>query len=149
MEFKIKYPGLSETLRYLKAQAKLSIPFAADFLPAGHMTPEEVFNFLKGEVIYFNDPYRTELLQKMPTLFGENNQHNIYGAGDCDCFTIAALASLYAKGYRDLGIRLASYSINNPTHIYAVVNNQAFDLTNKKFDTERPYRYFQTIPVKF
>lgn len=149
MKYKILYPGLDRVLLALKAQAKESVPFARSFLPDGEMSPGEIFNFLKGEVMYMNDPDGIELLQSTKTLFTEQNIHNIYGAGDCDCFTITALACLYAKGYRDIGIYLVGRSPSSPVHIYAAVYSIPFDLTNDRLGQERNYPYKQHLQVKF
>lgn len=143
------YPGLSETLLCLKDQADESIPFANKFLPNGKMSPEEIFDFLKDEVTFMYDPEPDEVLQCMQTLFSKNNVHSFYGAGDCDCFTIAALASLYAKGYRNIGIVLAGRNKKVPVHIYAYVNDIPFDLTNDEIGQERSYPFKQRIPVAF
>lgn len=114
------------------------------------MTPREIFDFLRGEVVYTSDPEGIELLQSMQTLFGTGNKHGIYGAGDCDCFTIAALASLIAKGYAPgLKIVLVGRSKVAPVHIYCSVFGVPFDLTNNKIGKERPYPYQQSLDFRF
>lgn len=148
MKLKIPYPGLSETLLYLKKQVIFSVPFAIDYLPPGTMSIREIWDMLKEDTIYFNDPYRIELLQSMPTLFGEENQHKIYGAGDCDCFTIAALTCLTVKGYTNLKVCLAGRNEYTPAHVYVQVNDLVFDLTNKELGKERPYPYIQRLQFK-
>jgi len=148
MKLKIPYPGLSETLLYLKKQVIFSMPFAKEYLPAGKMTIPEIWEMLKADTIYFNDPYRIELLQSMPTLFGEENQHHIYGAGDCDCFTIAALTCLTIKGYKNIFVCLAGRNQYAPAHIYVQVDGIIFDLTNSVLGKERPYPYIQRLPFK-
>jgi len=143
------YESLDRTLIMMKRQVIDSLPFAIDFLPEGKMKPSSIFNFLKEETIYFSDPSGIELLQSMPTLFGNNNQHGIYGAGDCDCFTIAALASLIAKGYESgTGIFLVGRSKYCPVHIYASIYGVPFDLTNNKLGQERNYPYKQYLKFK-
>lgn len=113
------------------------------------MRPAEVFDFLKSEVVYKHDPPGVELLQSMPTLFSEDNVHGIYGAGDCDCFTTASLASLCVKGYNSgLGIYLVGRSKDAPVHIYAAIHSIPFDLTNNKLGQERHYPYKQFLPVR-
>jgi len=147
--FKIPYPSLEKTLQMLKAQTICSFPFARKFLPSDVITKMQIFNHLKKNIMYKSDPKDIELIQSMSTLFTENNQHGIYGAGDCDCFTVAALASLYVKGYRNLKIALAGYNKNIPSHIYVIVDNVAFDLTNKTFGKERNYPFKQYLKVRF
>jgi hypothetical protein len=149
VKLKVPYKDLDHTLLMLKEQVKASIPFARSFLPPGKMTPEQIYRFLSRNCTYVNDPDGIELLQSMRTLFSDRNRHGIYGAGDCDCFTIAALASLYVKGYGNgLGIYLTGRSKNAPSHIYAAIYKVPFDLTNEKFNEERYYPYKQHIPVK-
>lgn len=149
MRIKKKYPGLNLVLVALKIQAIDSLHFARSFLPEKKMTPEEIFDFLKKEVVYYNDPKDIELLQSMPTLFGWENIHSIYGAGDCDCFTITALACLHTKGYKNLKLILAGRDPNNPCHVYANVNNTPFDLTTTAAGTERKYPYKQELIFTF
>jgi hypothetical protein len=153
MEIFKKYKSLEETLRCIKLQAKDSFDFARSFLPPGEMTGKQIFDFLKQHIVYKNDPPGIELLQSFQTLCSIKNKHGIYGAGDCDCFTIAALACLHVKGFKNIGIVLTGRSKNSPVHIYAYIQNKSliipFDLTNKKYGYERPYPYKQKIPVVF
>lgn len=132
----------------MKIQIIDSVNFAQSFLPFGKMSIEDIFNFLKKEVTYTSDPKDVELLQSMETLFTWENVHGVYGAGDCDCFTIASIASLYAKGYRDLEVVLAGRSINYPVHVYSKVNGISFDLTNKEIGKIRPYTFLQALKIK-
>lgn len=149
MKYKVPYHSLERTLLALKAQAYESVDFCKHFLPNGKMNPREVFNFLKREVVYYNDPEGIELLQSTKTLFSEDNYHGIYGAGDCDCFTLTALAALHCKGYRDIGIYLVGRSKDAPVHIYAAVNKIPFDLTNGEMGKERNYPFKQYLQVVF
>lgn len=144
------YVSLSETLLMLKKQVRDSIPFAETFLPGNVDTPKQIFNFLRGEVVYFNDPEHIELLHSMPSLFSSKNQHGIYGAGDCDCFTIACLASLISKGYLKNFVILTGRSAKNAVHIYCKTLDDngkkvTLDLTNKIFNYERFYPYKQEL----
>lgn len=148
IKFKKPYVSLEYTLLMLKEQAKRSVPFARRFLPAHHMTPAEMFDFLKSEVIYINDPDGVELLQSMPTMFSENNFHGIYGAGDCDCFTLTSLACFAAKGWNNCNVVLVGRDHAAPVHIYSMVNGIAFDLTNATFGKERNYKFKQILPIK-
>lgn len=148
MKYKILYPGLEPVLLALKEQVRDSLKFARHFLPPGAMTPAEIFVFLKNETVYRNDPDGIELLQSMQTVFTEENVHGLYGAADCDCMTICSLASLYVKGYRNIGIYLVGRSPSAPVHIYAAVYGVPFDLTNKKIGQERKYPYRQYLAFK-
>jgi len=143
------YDSLEDTLLMLKKQVRDSVPFAAKVLPAGRMTPEAIFRWLKSRVIYCNDPDGVELLQSMPTLLSYNNRHGVPGCGDCDCFTISALACLIAKGYGDsVGIYLVGRSKQAPVHIYAAIFHKPFDLTNNNLGQERGYPYKQYLDFR-
>lgn len=147
IKFKKDYVSLAHTLIMLREQARRSVPFAKRFLPSGHMTPAELFDFLKSETIYMNDPDGIELLQSMPTLFSQNNFHGIWGAGDCDCFTLTSLACFKAKGMNNCKIVLVGRDAAAPVHIYTMVNGIPFDLTNSTIGVERKYKYKQVLPV--
>lgn len=150
MEKRIKYKNLNHALRLFKTQVTESIPYALEELPRFE-TPEEAFKYLRKKVTYKRDPKGVELFQTMPTLF-ENNFHGITGAGDCDCFTIAALATLIANGFTNCGIVLVGRNPLTPVHIYAYVDYNGkrnyFDLTNRTYDYERSYPFRQEIPYK-
>lgn len=147
---RMRYKNLDHALRLFRNQVSESIPYALEELPRFE-TPEAAFKWLKQNVVYKKDPKGVELFQTLHTLL-KNNFHGIPGAGDCDCFTIAALATLIANGFTDCGIVLVGRNALTPVHIYAYVdyNGQRhwFDLTNKKFDFQRPYPYRQEIPYK-
>lgn len=151
-----RYKDLNYALRKFRGQVSESIPYAIENFPS-MSTPEEIFDYLKKRTTYVNDPKGRELFQTLPTLF-ENNEHGIPGAGDCDCFTIAALATLIANGFKNCGIVLGGRNPFCAVHIWAYVDDKgkryALDLTNKKFDTTRigtgpkHYSYTQYIPYK-
>lgn len=108
-------------------------------------SPEHLFDFLKTNTIYKNDPPGIELVQSAGTLF-ENNYHGIKGAGDCDCFTVLALSCLSVLNYQT-GILLYRNG-EQFTHIAAaLVDDQerpiAFDLTASKYGELRKYRKIQ------
>ena len=152
MELKKKYKDLDDTLFHLKLQVKHSLPFARIVVPE-FSHPEELFDWLKKRVTYKNDPPSTELLQSMQTLLS-GNYWGIKGAGDCDCFTIATLASAIVNGWDDLYIVLVGRQKSHPVHIYSVIywkgERMVIDLTNKNFNQERDsYKYFQEIPVNW
>ena len=150
MEKRMQYKNLNHALRLFKKQVTESIPYALEELPKFD-SPQEAFKYLRKLVTYKKDPQGVELFQTLPTLI-ENNFHGITGAGDCDCFTIAALATLIANGFTDCGIVLVGRSPLNPVHIYAYVDvngkREYFDLTNRTYNYERPYPYRQEIPYK-
>lgn len=114
-------------------------------------TPQQVFDWLKLRTTYKHDPKNIELFQTLETLL-QNNFHGVPGAGDCDCFTIAALGLLIANGFNNCGIVLAGRSPLYPVHIWAYCDYEGkrynLDLTNKYFDQTRHYPYTQYIPLR-
>lgn len=148
MQLREQYRDINHTLKMLIVQVYDSIPYAAEQCP--RMNPEQIFNWLKLQTVFRNDPPGVELLQSYPTLM-ENNQHGIPGAGDCDCFTIAAIACLKVNGYDDIAIVLRGRNTETPVHIYPAVLNgkkwQPFDLTEKFYGSERKYPYKQILPI--
>lgn len=151
MILKKKYTTLNDALKLFRLQVIESINFLnKNFEPEG-LSPEEIFNYLKKNTTYIKDPKGVELFQTYQTFFYKNF-HRMPGAGDCDCFTIAALAELYFNNYRNIGIVLVGRSRIKPVHIYAYVKNGSeynyLDLTNKVFNFERNYPYRQHIPLK-
>lgn len=150
MVSKQPYQNLAHALKRFRIQVSESIPYALQNFPPLD-TPEKIFNYLKLRTTYRKDPKGVELFQTLPTLL-ENNYHGTTGAGDCDCFTIAALSTLLANGFTDSGIVLAGRNPLTPVHIwaYTIVNGQRYelDLTNKLFNTTRPYSHLQSIPYK-
>lgn len=150
MVAKFLYKDINQVLYYIIIQIKEGLPFAYT-LPEFH-SPKKIFYFLKANTFYKNDFTGVELLQSLPTLLTENNRHGIKGAGDCDCFTIAALTILIANGFKENYIYLVGRSKMAPVHIYCstVYNGKEYymDLTNPKFNTIRKnYKYFQKIAV--
>lgn len=143
------YRDLNHALGYLKKQVEASLPYALHKCPK-LSSPEAIFNWLKLRTTYKHDPRGIELFQSLQTLLGEANFHKIRGAGDCDCFTIAALALLLANGFTDCGIVLAGRSPLTAVHIWAYCNYQGrrvnLDLTNAYYNQTRHYPYTQHIP---
>jgi hypothetical protein len=144
------YKSLQHTIKCLKKQVIDSLPYIAKYVPSDISTPEELFYFLKDLITYKKDPPGVELLQSVQTLF-DNNFHGKSGHGDCDCFTILALASFEHLGFDPSQVALAGRSEFKPSHIYTRVwdkkkNRYAvFDLTNPYYDMERKYNYKQYI----
>jgi hypothetical protein len=151
---RVKYPGLIGVLKGLKQQVRDSYNFANGFIPYWVETPEQLFEFLKNVTTYKKDPEGNEVLQKMETLFGPNNYHGLSGRGDCDCFTIAALASFHALGFKNPVVILAGKTNQAPGHIYAGIQISPtqylpFDLTNDTLGYERYYKYKQVLPFSY
>jgi hypothetical protein len=145
---KMRYKDLNHALRLLRGQVMEGVPYAQENLPE-FQDPEKLYNYLKLRTRYKNDPKGVELFQTLPTLL-DNNFHGLTGAGDCDCFTIAALSVLLANGFTNCGIVLAGRNPFTPAHIYAYVIDEKgekkyLDLTNKVYDYERFYPYKQEI----
>lgn len=144
----VPYVDLTHTLKCIKIQIIDSIPFAKSFIPSDIHTPEELFYFLRDKVKYQKDPQGIELIQSFPTLMKRG------GRGDCDCFTVAAIAALYVSGYTPFFITIVSNNKFSPTHIYAEVYDPnekrivPFDLTNPKYAFERSYKFKQRLPIK-
>lgn len=112
--------------------------------------PKDLFTWLKSRVKYTDDPPGNELIQSMQTLFFDN-KHGRPGAGDCDCFTVSALACMMVQGWENPRIYLTSRTRKFAQHIYAGVKFRGreyiFDLTNPRFDTERQYPYKQKLEL--
>jgi len=151
MKIKKRYKGINDTMKHIKIQIIDSIDFALLECPPMD-TPEELFYWLKNRVTYKNDFKGVELLQTMETLFN-NNCHNIPGAGDCDCFTITAVACMISQGWDNIFIDLVGRDKSQPVHIYCHIiwkgQRQILDLTNRKFNYERPYPYHQAIKINW
>lgn len=141
------YKNLKHTLLALKGQVIDSIPFAEKFIPEYIKSPMELFYFLRHRVTYENDPKGIEYIQTMQTLMNNG------GYGDCDCFSVTALASLYICRFQPMYVELASNNKFCPTHIYTSVYDPVkkkicpFDLTNPIYNYERPYKYHQRLLV--
>jgi len=140
------YEDINETMRYVKVQIVDSIPFALKTCPEFD-SPRELFYWLKDQVEYQEDPPGYELLQTMQTLFRT-------GYGDCDCFTIAAVACMIANNWDNISIDLVGRSKLAPVHIYSDIIWQGercvLDLTNFDYDQERDgYKYIQRLPVNW
>jgi hypothetical protein len=146
----VPYQSLKHTLQSLKIQVIDSIPYVADYVPDSIRSPAELFYFLKDKTIYKKDPRGVELLQTITTLL-EGNFWGTPGMGDCDCFTILALAANYDLGFGPQYVALAGNNRISPTHIYSEVYDPikkkicAFDLTNPTYCMERNYKFKQRL----
>ena len=144
---------LQQSVDGIYALALLSVPYAKT-LPTGD-TPFDIFYYLKGVTKYHLDAPGIEQIQKLETLLGPNNIHGKPGAGDCDCFTTAILACLFAQGYKKAYIVLVGNTTKEPTHVYAAVDywgkKLVLDLTTSEPGKERtrnskgPYKGKQVI----
>ena len=81
----------------------------------------------------------------------ENNYWGIPGAGDCDCFTIAAVACCIEN---DIPVRIVIVGNNAdaPSHVYAEVLDPRqgwtpFDLVNPFYGETKKYTYEKRIAV--
>lgn len=148
MRTKYKYKSLDDTLRQMTAQIKESIDYADKFLPRS-TTPQEIWYILKPSLIYKNDPPGIELLQSFPSMM-EDNYWGTPGMGDCDCFTIAAVACAASRGIPSRVVICGNHS-DSPSHVYAQLWDGSkwvnFDLVNSDYGYTRPYKYKQTLNV--
>lgn len=151
MKLKKKYVDINDTLKAIKTQVIDGLPYASKTLPI-IKTPEQLWNYLKPKLIYESDPPNIELLQTYQTLM-VNNFHNIPGAGDCDCFSIATLTCGIICDFKNMDVLLVGRDRLCPVHIYTQIKfagkTYILDFTQPKFNSERFYPYKQKIPVKW
>lgn len=149
MFLKERYTNLARTLEAMQIQIEDSLEYARYFTPTGE-TPRSLFHLLKQHTVYRNDPPGVELLQSMPTMM-ENNWWGVRGAGDCDCFTIAAVACCAVERI-PCRIVLVGNSTNCPTHVYCEVLDKgrwtAFDLVAPFYGETKKYKYLSRVNVK-
>lgn len=139
---------MDDVLIQILKQAKKDLDFMRDFLPY-KMDAQSLFYFLHSKVSYRDDPPNTELIQSPKSLFFKN-YYDTPGMGDCDCFSCLTICALVASGY-DLNlidIKLTGKTKNKPTHIFILINNIPFDLTNSFFGQERNYNFGQVLNIK-
>jgi hypothetical protein len=140
------YVSLKDTLLALKRQVKDSMPYVPQYIPYNIDTPKELFEFLKPQLTYENDPKGVEWIKSMQSLFEEHNGH-----GDCDCFTTTALAALIYLGFEPVYVAIVGKTKTGPTHIYAEVYDPdrgkitAMDFTNPVYNMQRKYNYKQRL----
>lgn len=147
----VPYKNINQVLKGIRTQIIDSVQFCFDNIPVME-NPQELFNYLKERVTFKHDPENIELLQTAETLF-TNNFHGTIGAGDCDCFVILATACFIAQGWGHIDIVLAGRNKSAPVHIYNYItwngHTYTFDLTEPRFNKERPYPLVQVLPIKF
>jgi hypothetical protein len=142
------YKSLLHTLQKIKSQAFEGIDYMRENMPAGIYRPSELFNLLKDTVTYKHDPKGVELIHT-PRSFYTDNYWKKSGYGDCDDFTVITIAGLKAIGVPEskIKIKLTGRQPYIAKHIYIVVDNTPFDLTNGYYGEERQYPYYQEIPL--
>lgn len=145
-----EYESLSDVLIHIKKQIIDSLDYAEKTVPK-FAEPESLFYWLKDRIIYREDPATIELIMSMETMMN-GSRTGTRGAGDCDDFTITGIASCYANGWHDIKIALAGRQADAPVHIYFLVNFGgewfSFDLTNKQFNHQRPYKFRQLLDFR-
>ena len=149
MKSQVKLKGIDQTLAGIRIQIADSLNFASHYIGPRN-NAYEIWRTLKPNLQYVNDPNDAELLQSFQTLM-LNNWHGIPGAGDCDCFTIAATSCFIVSGI-PCEIVLAGNTKGEPTHIYNYCKYAgswiAFDLTEPHFAQERYYRHKQIFRIE-
>lgn len=144
------YTDINATMRGIRTQVIDSINFYLEEMPIFD-DPEQMFNNLKNYVIYKNDPDGIELLQSAETLLTKNNYWGVPGMGDCDCFSILVLTACICHKWNKQRIVLAGRSKIAPVHIWTEVYYKgkwySMDLTQKLFNTTRPYKFIQYLYV--
>ena len=152
MILKKKYVSLNETLSAMRLQIAEGIPFAKEWAPA-LSNPNDLFLWLKPQLIYKNDPPGIELLQTLPTLI-KDNYYGVAGMGDCDCFCIAALTTAFVQNWprsTQYYIVLAGRNPKNAVHIWVEIEyngkNYIIDLTNPLPGQKRPYPITQRLLI--
>jgi len=148
VKLKKKYINLNDTLSHIRLQVAEGIPYAKNNIPQ-FFNPIDLFYWLKSRITYKSDPPGVELLQSLPTLL-KNNFWGKSGLGDCDCFSIAILTMLQTQKMScKPWIKLAGRDKLNAVHIWPGVDYKgeeiALDLTNRKPNEERPYKFVQKI----
>ena len=136
-------------MRGIRTQVIDSIPYCYNNLPEFE-NPRQLFKYLKERTRFKHDKPNEETLQTAQTLF-DNNVHGLSGAGDCDCFTITAVACCKVEKI-PVRIVVVGNTPKNPTHVYCEVLDNgrwtAFDLCSPFYGDTKKYRYLSIIKVK-
>lgn len=139
----IPYPGLEATLKFLQMQVRDSMKDIKHYVPACN-SPQSLYNQLKDNVRYVDDPDEIEHIKTVQSLFDEFN-----GCGDCDDFTVLTLAACMYNNFWPCQVILFGDSPEYPTHICSSVYNGykyvPMDLTAPWFGYLRQYNYYQNI----
>jgi len=147
---KQKYRSLAHTIEMIGVQVRDSLDYAKSFVPR-YTSIDELWRILKDNLVYKHDPPGVELLQSFPSLMNDN-YWGIPGAGDCDCFTIAALSCAWVSGFPCRAVVVGNSS-EAPSHIYAEVFDRdkqkwvIFDLVNDSIGVTKYYRYKTIIRI--
>lgn len=146
----IQTTDITETVQGIADRIDASLNFAEIWVPGDCRTPHDLFYLLKSATTFKHDKPGVEQIQSMQTLF-TNNIHGLPGAGDCDCLTVAACASLHVIGY-NCGLVLQGNG-KYATHVLAYYvgpngKTYPFDLT-ENFNELRPYKKSQFIKINF
>lgn len=149
MKRKVAYKGINQVMKAIREQIIYSYNYCANNLPSFN-TPEQLYNNMLPYLTYKNDPPGVELLQSVPTLF-ENNYWGKSGCGDCDCFVILICSMCQVNRIGKQRIVLAGRTKDAPVHIWSEIyyNGQwcAMDMTQKLYNSTRPYKYIQYLYI--
>lgn len=155
MQLKEKYTNINRVCEVIRQQVIDSIPYAYENCPR-FSNPTQLFNWLRSITKYKADPPGYEFIQEMETLFS-NYKHRTgkvfgVGQGDCDCFTVTALACMYVQGWiQDFGFILAGRKKRAPVHIFAYVTYKdkfyIFDLTQPCINKVNHYPIQQKLKL--
>lgn len=145
---KIPYRSLDHTLKMMAVQIHDSLDYADKFLPQ-NTSVDEIWRILKDNLIYKHDPPGIELLQSFPSLM-EDNYWGVPGAGDCDCFTIAAISCAVVRGFPARAVVVGNTK-EAPTHIYAELWDGSkwviFDLVAPTLGDTKRYKVVTKLKV--
>jgi len=145
MQVIMPYRNLTHTLGMLKLQVIDSMKDVPQFVPDYIQTPSQLFYHFKSLVTYKKDPIGKEYIQQVGTLMDNA------GFGDCDCFSVLALAGQAYCNFTPHYVNLAGNRKGAPSHIYTSCFDEeknrvcVFDLTNARYDYERSYKFKQSL----
>ena len=148
MAYQYEYISLEDVLFRIVAQARKDINWLRNKIPSNVNNAEMLYYYFKSVTSYQDDPKGVELIQSPKSLFTKN-WYNVPGRGDCDCFSCLTICGLLALGYdpKSISIILVGRKPKEAVHIYIMVDNMNFDLTNTFYGEIRKYPYFQKIPI--
>lgn len=126
----IKNRGVSHTIELMAMKVEESLPYAKEWLPSLNCSPGYLYDLLKANTTYKEDPPGVELLQGMESFF-EDNYWGVPGWGDCDCMSITSASCLIVSGFP---VRFVVSGKRGFSHVYVEYKDKgkwrAFDLTN-------------------
>ncbi len=107
-------------------------------------TLRNVFNFVKGNLVYKSDRPGYEVVKSPGALFSKRK-------GDCKSYSITIAALLRALGFTGIRYRFVSYNKGEFTHVYVVCklngNDVILDAVYGYFDREARYHHHRDIPA--